>query len=101
MIILSQYIFNNSINLLLFYYYYYYCMLIYLKLELFFAVIVYTTHGSSKDPRYLSRYSNGLHGRGSISGKVMGFVSTPQRPDRLCGPRSLISNGYRGLFPRE
>jgi hypothetical protein len=23
------------------------------------------------------------------------------RPDRLCGPPSLIFNGYRGLFPRE
>jgi hypothetical protein len=26
------------------------------------------------------------------------FFSSPQRPDRLWGPRSFVSNGYRGFF---
>jgi hypothetical protein len=28
------------------------------------------------------------------------IVSSPRRPDRLWGPTSLLSNAYRGFFPR-
>jgi hypothetical protein len=27
------------------------------------------------------------------------FLSSPPRPDWLCGTPSLLFNGYRGLFP--
>jgi hypothetical protein len=28
------------------------------------------------------------------------LILAPRRPDRFWGPTSLLSNGYRGLFPR-
>jgi hypothetical protein len=27
------------------------------------------------------------------------FLSSPEHPDRLCGPPSLLFNGHRGSFP--
>jgi hypothetical protein len=49
---------------------------------------------------WLNQYSYGLDGRDSIPGRDKRFVSTPQRPDRLWGPPSLLSNGYWGLIHR-
>jgi hypothetical protein len=53
------------------------------------------------EPEYLSQYSEGgyrLDGRGSIPVRGKKFLSSPQRPDRLWGPPSLLSDGYRWLF---
>jgi hypothetical protein len=36
----------------------------------------------------------GLEDWGSIRGLAKIVFSTPQRPDRLWGPHSLLSNGY-------
>jgi hypothetical protein len=41
----------------------------------------------------------GLDDRGSIPGGCWEFFSKPPRPERLGGPPSLLSNGYRVLFP--
>jgi hypothetical protein len=40
-----------------------------------------------------------LNGRGSFPGDGIFFLSQPH-PDRLWGPPSLVSNGYRGFLPR-
>jgi hypothetical protein len=42
----------------------------------------------------------GLDDRGSIPDRARGFPLQTLRPDRLWGPPSLLSNGYRGSFPR-
>jgi hypothetical protein len=44
----------------------------------------------------------GLDGRGVGVRVPVGsrIISSPRRPDRLWGPHSVLSNGYRELFPR-
>jgi hypothetical protein len=50
----------------------------------------------SQEPGELSLYNYRLDDRSSISGRGKRIFSTPQRPHRLWGPPSLLSNGYRG-----
>jgi len=45
----------------------------------------------------VTRLWTGRLGFDSWQGKWRDFFSSPQRPDRLYGPRILLSNGYRGL----
>jgi hypothetical protein len=40
----------------------------------------------------------GLDSWGLISGRGKRLFSSPQRPELLSGPTSLLSNGYQGLF---
>jgi hypothetical protein len=51
---------------------------------------------------YLGRLSDGLWTErpGLIPVRDKTFLSSPQRPDRLWDLPSLLSNGYRGPFPR-
>jgi hypothetical protein len=48
-----------------------------------------------KEPGQLSGIAIG----GSSRGRSWEFFSSPPRPDRFCGPPSLLSNGKRGNFP--
>jgi hypothetical protein len=49
---------------------------------------------------YQSLYSDGMDGPGSIPGNAR-FFSSPQHRNRFWGLSNLLSNRYRGLFPRR
>jgi hypothetical protein len=55
---------------------------------------------TSRDSSVPTATSYGLDGPGLIPGRTR-FFSSSQCPKRLRGPPSLLSNGYRGLFPSE
>jgi hypothetical protein len=75
----SNYIVDNY-----YYYYYYY----YYWVSRDSAVGIATDYGLD---------DRGVGFRVPVRAKNFTF---PYRPDRLWGPSSLLSNGYRGLFPR-
>jgi hypothetical protein len=49
--------------------------------------------------RSVERLGCGLDDWSSIPGKAWIFFSKPSLPDQISGSPSLLSNGYRGLFP--
>jgi hypothetical protein len=61
-----------------------------------------TTLGNSRNSSVGIATGYRLDGRGvgvRFPGEAR-FFSSPRRPDRLWGPPSLLSNGYRGSSPR-
>jgi hypothetical protein len=59
--------------------------------------MVVTENTGSRDSSVGIATGHRLDGPGLIPGSA---TSSQQRPDRLWGPPSLLSNGYRGLLPR-
>jgi hypothetical protein len=61
-----------------------------------------TVSGRSRDSAVGIATGYGLDGRGVGVGVPVGtrIFSSLRCPDRLWDPRSLLSNGYQGLFPR-
>jgi hypothetical protein len=66
------------------------------------SIISYLTLGS-RDSAVGVATGYGLDDRGVGIRVPVGARSfcSPCRPDRFCVPPNLLSNGYRGLFPRE
>jgi hypothetical protein len=60
----------------------------------------YDTRGYNRDSSVGIETGYGLDGLGSIPGRSKRDFFTPQRPDRLWAPPNLLSDGYRGFFPR-
>jgi hypothetical protein len=48
----------------------------------------------------VARLWAGRQGFNSQQGQWWDFFLSPQRPERLWGPPSLLSNGHRGSYPR-
>jgi hypothetical protein len=59
--------------------------------------VIYACHLGSEDSSVGIATECRLEGQGSIPGRGKIF-SSPQRPDRLWSPPSLLSDGYRGHF---
>jgi hypothetical protein len=53
---------------------------------------------ASQDSSVVERWATGWMIEGWSPGRGWEFFSSPSRPDRLCRPPSLLSNGYKGFF---
>jgi hypothetical protein len=64
-----------------------------------FGFYLITKWSRCRDSSVVIERGCGLDDLGSIPGRDKNCFSTPQRPHRLLGPPSLLSNWYRALFP--